>query len=89
LKKETNNKGEQLKISLRGGARPGAGRPKQGERRTVSLTLHPSVWAAIDQDLEAAGGTMKLADLVRGRLTELYWDQMELMGLELPVYQPK
>lgn len=70
-----------------GGARTGAGRKPIGERKTIALTLHPSVWKAIEHELEAAGGTITQADLLRAVITNAYWDKMELMGLELPVYK--
>ena len=68
-----------------GGARVGAGRPKIGDSRPVKLTLHPSVWAAIEHEMEGTGA--KLPELVRSIVTGYYWDKMELMGLELPHYK--
>jgi len=55
--------------------------------KSIDLTLHESVWKAIENDLEAFGGNVKIEELLRGIVTESYWSKMELMGLELPVYK--
>lgn len=55
--------------------------------KSIELTLHESVWKAIEHDLEASGGNVKIEELLRAVVTESYWSKMELMGLELPVYK--
>lgn len=55
--------------------------------KSIDLNLHDSVWKAIEHDLEAFGGNVKIEDLLRALVTESYWSKMELMGLELPVYK--
>jgi hypothetical protein len=53
----------------------------------IDLSLHESVWKALKHDIEASGGSVSIEELLRATVTESYWSKMELMGLELPVYQ--
>ncbi|ETT45238.1 hypothetical protein C162_21918 [Paenibacillus sp. FSL R7-269] len=55
--------------------------------KSIELTLHESVWKALEMDIEASGGNVNIADLLRGVVTESYWSKMELMGLKLPMYE--
>ncbi|MEK4493979.1 hypothetical protein NYE44_30470 [Paenibacillus sp. FSL L8-0493] len=55
--------------------------------KSIDLTLHESVWKALECDIEASGGNVNIAELLRAVVTESYWSKMELMGLELPVYK--
>lgn len=55
--------------------------------KSIDLTLHESVWKAIEHDIEASGGNVEIEELLRAVVTESYWSKMELMWLELPVYK--
>ena len=48
-KKATEIKGEQVKLSFRGGARKGAGRPSKGVKKPVSITMPAADWEEIDR----------------------------------------
>lgn len=52
LKKGTENKDGQVSLSLRGGARAGAGRKAIGNSRKISITLPAEDWAHIDRLVE-------------------------------------
>lgn len=54
--------------------------------KSIDLTLHESVWKAIELDIEAFGGNVEIEEIVRAVVTESYWSKMELMGLELPFF---
>lgn len=54
-KKETKIKDpNQTELSIRGGARDGAGRPSLGKKKPVSITLEESEWAQIDELIKKA-----------------------------------
>ncbi|MEK8217194.1 hypothetical protein [Paenibacillus sp. FSL L8-0463] len=55
--------------------------------KSIDLTLHESVWKALELDIEASGRNVNIGELLRAVVTESYWSKMELMGLELPVYK--
>lgn len=52
------------KPTYHGGKRPGAGRPSLGEKRTVTLSLDPEVWAYIDQQAEGGSKAAYVRDLI-------------------------
>jgi len=52
-KKATENKGEQLAISIRGGARKGAGRKSLGVKKPVSIVLEQHEWDEIDSLIQS------------------------------------
>lgn len=51
-KKETEIKGEQMQISIRGGRRAGAGRKSLGVKKPVSITLPEHIWNEIDNQIQ-------------------------------------
>lgn len=53
MKKETEIKEGQMKMDLRGGARPGAGRKLIGKRKPVKITLAPESWEEIDNLIQS------------------------------------
>ena len=63
-KKTTEIKGEQLAISIRGGARPGAGRKSIGVKKAVSIALPEEAWQEIDSLIQS-GEYASYADFFR------------------------
>lgn len=64
MKKETQIKEGQIKMDLRGGARPGAGRKSLGVKKPISITLEEKEWKAID-DLIKEGEFKSYAEYFR------------------------
>lgn len=53
MKKETEIKEGQMKMDLRGGARPGAGRKSIGKRKAVKIALSLEAWEEIDNLIQS------------------------------------
>lgn len=64
-KKETKIKEGQITLSLRGGAREGAGRPSLGVKKAVSITLPQEEWDEIDYLIQVKNEFKSYADYFR------------------------